>query len=136
MKIFPMFSFWTIELEFTIKPLSVLACVAKISNPQIGQSVRKVQESKEKPEPIARVDVHEYGLIRVSSSCFWPMWHAHTTESAGVLQFMGSQRVGHDWATELNWSIFTPISLLDKPLGTNSFSVVYKSLIISSLKSR
>ena len=21
----------------------------------------------------------------------------------GVLQFMGSQRVGHDWATELNW---------------------------------
>ena len=22
---------------------------------------------------------------------------------AGVLQFMGSQRVGHDWATELNW---------------------------------
>ena len=23
----------------------------------------------------------------------------------GVLQFMGSQRVGHDWATELNWSI-------------------------------
>ena len=23
---------------------------------------------------------------------------------AGVLQFMGSQRVRHDWATELNWS--------------------------------
>ena len=23
----------------------------------------------------------------------------------GVLQFMGSQRVGHDWATELNWMI-------------------------------
>ena len=22
----------------------------------------------------------------------------------GVLQFMGSQRVGHDWATELNWN--------------------------------
>ena len=22
----------------------------------------------------------------------------------GVLRFMGSQRVGHDWATELNWS--------------------------------
>ena len=21
----------------------------------------------------------------------------------GVLQFMGSQRIGHDWATELNW---------------------------------
>ena len=23
----------------------------------------------------------------------------------GVLQFMGSQRVGHDWVTELNWSL-------------------------------
>ena len=22
----------------------------------------------------------------------------------GVLRFMGSQRVGHDWATELNWT--------------------------------
>ena len=24
----------------------------------------------------------------------------------GVLQFMGSQRVGHDWATDLIWSLF------------------------------
>ena len=26
------------------------------------------------------------------------------TGRPGVLQFMGSQRVGHDWATELNWT--------------------------------
>ena len=26
---------------------------------------------------------------------------------AGVLQFMGSQRVRHDWATELNWTVPT-----------------------------
>ena len=25
----------------------------------------------------------------------------------GVLRFMGSQRVGHDWATELNWTDYT-----------------------------
>ena len=25
------------------------------------------------------------------------------TGNPGVLQFMGSQRVGHDWVTELNW---------------------------------
>ena len=24
----------------------------------------------------------------------------------GMLRFMGSQRVGHDWATELNWRLF------------------------------
>ena len=28
------------------------------------------------------------------------------TEKPGVLQSMGSQRVRHDWATELNWLIF------------------------------
>ena len=31
-----------------------------------------------------------------SGSCWW-------TGRPGMLQFMGSQRVGHDWATELNW---------------------------------
>ena len=25
-----------------------------------------------------------------------------------VLWFMGSQRVGHDWATELNWTLYSP----------------------------
>ena len=33
-----------------------------------------------------------------SRSCWW-------TGRLGVLQFMGSQRVGHDWATKLNWKI-------------------------------
>ena len=28
------------------------------------------------------------------------------TARPGVLWFMGSQRVGHDWATELNWTEF------------------------------
>ena len=27
----------------------------------------------------------------------------------GVLQFMGSQRVGHDWVTELNWTDWTSL---------------------------
>ena len=29
------------------------------------------------------------------------------TGRPGVLQFMGSQRVGHNWATELNWMVET-----------------------------
>ena len=32
------------------------------------------------------------------------------TGRPGVLQFMGSQRVGHDWVTELNCSLLTPWS--------------------------
>ena len=34
----------------------------------------------------------------VNSRSWW--W----TGRPGVLRFMGSQRVGHDWATELNWT--------------------------------
>ena len=36
--------------------------------------------------------------VWVSSRSWW--W----TGKPGVLQFMGSRRVGHDWATELNWT--------------------------------
>ena len=36
--------------------------------------------------------------VWVNSGSWW--W----TGRPGVLQFMGSQRVGHDWVTELNWT--------------------------------
>ena len=42
------------------------------------------------------------------------------TGRPGVLQFMGSQRVGHDWATELNWPELT---LFGWYLLQNCFSV-------------
>ena len=38
------------------------------------------------------------GRVWVNSRSWW--W----TGGPGVLQFMGSQRVGHNWATELNWT--------------------------------
>ena len=40
----------------------------------------------------------QWTWIWVSSVSWW--W----TERPGMLQSMGSQRVGHDWATELNWT--------------------------------
>ena len=39
-----------------------------------------------------------YTWVWVDSGSWW--W----TGRPGVLWFMGSQRVGHDWATELNWT--------------------------------
>ena len=38
--------------------------------------------------------------VWVNSRSWW--W----TGRPGVLQFMGLQKVGHDWATELNWRIY------------------------------
>ena len=40
----------------------------------------------------------QWTRVWVNSGSWW--W----TGRPGVLQFMGSQRVGHDWATELNWT--------------------------------
>ena len=57
-----------------------------------------------------------WAWVWVNSRSWW--W----TGRPGVLQFMGSQRVGHNWATELNWTVgilmpphlsFSP-QLLDK----------------------
>ena len=40
-----------------------------------------------------------WACVWVNSRSWW--W----TGRPGVLRFMGSQRLGHDWATELNWII-------------------------------
>ena len=40
----------------------------------------------------------QWTWVWVGSGSWW--W----TGRPGVLQFMGSQRVGHNWATELNWT--------------------------------
>ena len=44
------------------------------------------------------------------------------TGRPGVLRFMGSQRVGHDWATELNWTELMSKSILPM-FSSKSFTV-------------
>ena len=44
------------------------------------------------------VSLTRWTWVSVNSESWW--W----TGRPGVLRFMGSQRVGHDWATELNWT--------------------------------
>ena len=51
-----------------------------------------------------------------SGSWWWTGW-------PGVLRFMGSQRVGHDWATELNWR--------SKYLFSNHQNNFYYNLFVS-----
>ena len=45
-----------------------------------------------------RASLTRWTWVWVNSRSWW--W----TGRPGVLRFMGSQRVGHDWGTELNWS--------------------------------
>ena len=45
--------------------------------------------------------------VWVNSRSWWWTWRP------GMLRFMGSQRVGHDWATELNWVIFVRLYVVE-----------------------
>ena len=60
---------------------------------------------------------HRLDVLWVDSRSWW--W----TGRPGVLQFMGSQRVGHDWVTELNWTELTP--KWEKNLKKNRYRYTY-----------
>ena len=60
--------------------------------------------------------------VWVNSRSWW--W----TGRPGVLQFMGSQRVRHDWATELNWILAMLVLVLRLSFVT-ALPVCYKSII-------
>ena len=49
---------------------------------------------------------HQWTWVWINFGIWW--W----TGRPGVLQSMGSQRVGHDWVTELNWKLHALLPLL------------------------
>ena len=53
----------------------------------------------------------QWTWVWVNSGSWW--W----TGRPSVLWFMGSQRVGHDWATELNWTKLNPTGLLTSKMA-------------------
>ena len=79
-------------------------CASVISNhfqrvSLVGQMVKKLPEIQETPvQSLGQEDPLEKEMATGSSIL---AWRSTWTEEPGVLQSMGSQRVGHDWATEL-----------------------------------
>ena len=67
----------------------------------------------------------QWTSIWVNSGSWW--W----TERPGVLQSMGPQRAGHDWASELNW-IMRNVEYLFMCLSVICVSFLVKSLFRSS----
>ena len=76
--------------------------------------------------------------VSVNSGSWW--W----TGRPSVLRFMGSQRVGHDWATELNWTelmhyiynfsiIYIMQRLRRKSLGFSSMAFIILRCILCPL---
>ena len=56
-----------------------------------------------------------WAWVWVNSGSWW--W----TGRPGVLWFMGSQRVGHDWATELNWTDVLNACVSPQPPTSSSY---------------
>ena len=46
------------------------------------------------------------GWMASPTRWMWVWVNSGRTGKPGVLQLMGSQRVGHDWETELNWTMY------------------------------
>ena len=65
----------------------------------------------------------QWTWVWVNSRSWW--W----TERPGVLQFMGSHRVGRNWVTELNWILFS-----QERKKKNIWALNYKTYILPSEK--
>ena len=68
----------------------------------------------------------QWTWVWVNSGSWW--W----TGRPGVLRFMGLQRVGHDWVTELNWCILEYI-LLRASLVTKRVHLLTQKACVQSL---
>ena len=60
--------------------------------------LEKIEEDRRRRGQQRMTSPTRWTRVWASSSCWW--W----TGKPGVLQSMGLQRVGHDWAIELNWT--------------------------------
>ena len=90
-----MVCFWTVVLEKTLE------------SPLDSKEIQPVHPKGAQSWVFTgRTDAKAYWTwVWVNSRSWW--W----TGRPGVLQFMGSQRVRHDWATELNWTHCVEMSL-------------------------
>ena len=95
------------SLSFTLK-------LAQTHVHQVGDGIQPSHPLSSPSPPAFSLSQHQ-GLFQWAGSsrlpnCLWTWVWVNSgswrwTGMPGMLQSMGSQRVGHDWATELNWII-------------------------------
>ena len=69
-----------------------------LKDPGVGKDWRQEKKGMTEDEDGWMASPTQWTWVWVNSGSWW--W----TGRPGVLRLMGLQRVGHDWATELNWT--------------------------------
>ena len=92
---------------------SLQGLILKLKLPYFGHLMRRT-DSLKKTLILRKIEGRRKGDDRrwdgwMASSTWWTwVWAGSRgwwwTGRPGMLQFLGSQRVGHDWVTELNWN--------------------------------
>ena len=58
------------------------------------------------------------------------LWELVIDREAGILQFMGLQRMGHNWVTELDWTVYKYIRVQSSEIIKSiSYNYTIQSLI-------
>ena len=80
-------------------------------DPNSGKDWRQEEKGTTEDVMVGMASLTQWTLVWASSRSWW--W----TGRPGMLQSMGSQRVGHDWATALNW--YLPKRVAEKTKWVN-----------------
>ena len=87
-----------VEAETPILWPPDVKCWTHLKRPWSWERLRARGEGNDRGWDGWMASLTQWTWVWVDSGSWW--W----TGRPGVLQFMGLQRVGHDWATELNWT--------------------------------
>ena len=74
----------------------------KRQTPDVGKDWRQDKKGDNRGRDGWMASPTQWTWVWARSGSWW--W----TGKPGMLQFMGSQRLGHDWVTELNWCLGKP----------------------------
>ena len=124
-------------LKETSPGCSLEGLLLKLKLQYFGHLMRRA-DSLEKTLMLGKIE----GRLRKGGDKVWDGWMASPTQWAwvwvdsgswwwtgrpGMLRFMGSQRVGHNWATELNWSNKSHVFYKNKNKWLMNLNAKYKT---------
>ena len=105
---------WCAVVHWVTKSRTRLSDWTKLTN-WYWESLRAGGEGDDRGWSGWMASLTQWTWVWVNSRCWW--W----TGRPGLLWFMGSQRVGHDWDTELNWTEFL-LTCIHQKMGNSSKS--------------